>query len=234
MKKMKKALVFALAATMLVSVTGCGKDKEKTQWEKTREQVYENIRKQNSESATQNTNSNPSANNNTSANQNTTKPSSSGSSVSSGTKLPLDTTRNFQGLRLTRYSDHNDLIGASIKKNTKNKVSRLTGAEPEYKVAVDTFNEVSRKNNDFVAYKVLEYHQFDPSDKEFELLVKQSQYKDATEYYRFTFEIYQYEKSAEAAKYDRYTDTSLDPHYLRVTVYKANGKYNRVSYMTSH
>lgn len=140
-----------------------------------------------------------------------------------GTRLSLDTTGNFSGLKLKRESDRNDFVAYEIKNSKTNRVSSLNGTEPQVKVAVDAFNEFKNNNSQFVAYKFLEFHQFDSA--EVQKLRKQMKNNNITEYYRVTLEIYQYDRKSNGP----YNDTSDDPHYLRVTMYKEGNQYKRLT-----
>jgi len=152
----------------------------------------------------------------------TAKPSATVKPATGG-RVPLDTTGQYSGLRLKRYSDRNDFTARDINGN-ENQISRLTGAEPEFKAAVEQFEIYKKKNSKAVAYKALGY--FELGDKELNLLNKSlaKQKKTATDYYRIILEVYQYEPTE--AKKTPYTDTDPDPYYFIAVVYKTtDGEY---------
>lgn len=202
----------------------------------------------------------PSTNTNTNTSTNTnTKPSVSTPSVS--TKVPLDTTGDYSGLRLERQSDRNDFTLHNLKKSEINTADSLTGTEKPLIVAVNAFNAYKNQNgtamaklhypntrgaedtsvteNPFVAYKVLGYEKLSDSDLEklndsFKSAKKLYGYNfdiTATEYYRITMEIYQYEPTE--PNRSPYPNYEADPYYFTALVYKADNSYYLHSFMTA-
>ncbi|MBQ7897550.1 MAG: hypothetical protein IJ323_03920 [Clostridia bacterium] len=204
-----------------------------------------------------NTTSKPNVNTNTNVNVNT-KPSVS---TPSSTKVSLDTTGDYSGLRLERQSDRNDFTLHNLNKSKINTADSLTGTEEPLIVAVSAFNayknqdgdsmaklhypntkgasDTSTTENPFVAYKVLGYEKLPDSDVEklndsFESAKKLYGYNfdvTATEYYRITMEIYQYEPTE--PNHSPYPNYEPDPYYFTALVYKADNSYYLHSFMTA-
>ena len=198
---------------------------------------------------------------NTNVNTNTTPTIKPSTNTSQSTKVALDTTGDYSGLRLKRQSDRNDFTLHNLNKSKINKADSLTGAEKPLIVAVNAFNAYKNRNgedmaklhypntrgaedasiteNPFVAYKVLGYEQLPDDDVEklndsFKSAKKLYGYNFdiiATEYYRITMEIYQYEPTE--PNHSPYPNYEADPYYFTALVYKADNSYYLHSFMTA-
>ena len=196
-----------------------------------------------------------------STNTNTTPTVKPSTNTSQSTKVALDTTGDYSGLRLKRQSDRNDFTLHNLNKSKINTADSLTGTEKPLIVAVNAFNAYKNQNgedmaklhypntigaestsvteNPFVAYKVLGYEKLPDSDieklndslKSAKKLYGYNFDIIATEYYRITMEIYQYEPTE--PNHSPYPNYEPDPYYFTALVYKADNSYYLHSFMTA-
>ena len=241
MKSLTKLIITLAAVVVAMGVlTGCAKkDTPSHNLAAIRDKIYNNNNNTNGNNSITLPNNNSSSNNYSDSSNNNYSDSSnnnySGSSnnnysqSTSSTRLPLDTTGNYSGLRLRRVSTKNDLVGSRIRSSTTNMASRMTGTEPQLKVAVDAFENFKSSHTNFAAYKVMEYDTY--STSEVNRMNKILSGDKGTNFWRIVMEIYQYDEVTYGSSY---TDTSADPYYFTVIIYQTqSGNYNLYSSVSS-